>query len=70
MVENVGALVLIFVVLLVLLNLSHHARENVLTIQNYHASLLKVSRACHNNAFIHFYLPQLVCILLQKFFLV
>ena len=70
MVQSVGAFFLIFVVLLVLLNLSHHAREDVLTIQNDHASLLKVSRARHNHAFIHFYLPQLVCILLQKYFLV
>ena len=70
MIENVGTLVLVFVVLLMLFNLTHDTSQHVLSIQNHHARLLEVSRAGDYHRFIDLDLPQIVSISLQKVFLV
>ena len=69
-VENVSALILILVVLLVFFNLPDHTGKHILSIQYYHASLLKISRTGHNHCFINLNLSELIRILLQKQLLV
>ena len=45
MIENVGALLLVLVVLLVLLNFTDNASQDILSVKYHHASLLEVPRA-------------------------
>ena len=52
-----------------LLYFTDHTRQNILSVQDDHASLLEVSGACNHHSFIDLDLAQKVAILLQEFLL-
>ena len=69
MIEYVGALFGIFVMLLVVFDLSNDAGKHMLSIQNDHTRFLEVTRARHYDSLVDFYLSEIVRISLQEFFL-